>query len=58
MVTSLQTMVTRQFNVLDPVVVTVGSFDAGTRRNIIPAEAAFEAHRSLVLARDASAGLF
>jgi amidohydrolase len=43
MVTSLQTMVTRQFDVFDPVVVTVGSFHAGTRRNIIPAQATFEA---------------
>jgi hippurate hydrolase len=43
MVTSLQTMVTRQFDVFDPVVVTVGSFHAGTRRNIIAAEAAFDA---------------
>jgi hippurate hydrolase len=42
-VTSLQTMVTRQFDVFDPVVVTVGSFHAGTRRNIIPAEATFDA---------------
>jgi amidohydrolase len=43
MVTSLQTMVTRQFSIFDPVVVTVGSFHAGTRRNIIPAQATFEA---------------
>jgi amidohydrolase len=43
MVTALQTMVTRQFNVFDPVVVTVGTFHAGTRRNIIPDEATFEA---------------
>ena len=43
MVTSLQTMVTRQFDVFDPVVITVGSFHAGTKRNIIPAEATFDA---------------
>jgi amidohydrolase len=43
MVTSLQLMVTRQFDIFDPVVVTVGSFHAGTRRNIIPREATFEA---------------
>jgi hippurate hydrolase len=43
MVTALQTMVTRSFDVFDPVVVTVGVFRAGTRRNIIPAEATFEA---------------
>jgi hippurate hydrolase len=43
MVTALQTMVTRQFNVFDPVVVTVGTLNAGTRRNIIPDTASFEA---------------
>ena len=43
MVTALQTMVTRTFDVFDPVVVTVGSFHAGTRRNIIPDDAVFEA---------------
>ncbi|WP_370961193.1 M20 family metallopeptidase [Amycolatopsis sp. cg9] len=43
MVTALQTMVTRAFDVFDPVVVTVGTFHAGTRRNIIPDDAAFEA---------------
>lgn len=43
MVTALQTMVTRAFNVFDPVVVTVGSLHAGTKRNIIPDEAVFEA---------------
>lgn len=43
MVLGLQTMVTRRFNVFDPVVVTVGSFHAGTRRNIIPDQASFEA---------------
>jgi hippurate hydrolase len=43
MITALQAMVTRQFDVFDPVVITVGSFHAGTKRNIIPAEAVFEA---------------
>lgn len=43
MVTALQTLVTRRFDIFDPVVVTVGSFHAGTRRNIIPDEAHFEA---------------
>lgn len=43
MVTALQTMVTRRFDVFDPVVVTVGTFHAGTRRNIIPDDATFEA---------------
>ncbi|MFE0026432.1 M20 family metallopeptidase [Amycolatopsis sp. NPDC059021] len=43
MVTALQTMVTRGFDVFDPVVVTVGMFHAGTRRNIIPDDATFEA---------------
>ncbi|WP_158882901.1 M20 metallopeptidase family protein [Amycolatopsis anabasis] len=43
MVTGLQTMVSRRFDVFDPVVVTVGTFHAGTKRNIIPEEATFEA---------------
>ncbi len=38
-VTALQTMVGRQFDVFDPVVITVGSFHAGTTDNVIPAEA-------------------
>ena len=42
-ITALQAMVTRQFDIFDPVVITVGSFHAGTRRNIIPEEAVFEA---------------
>ncbi len=41
MVTALQTMVTRQFDVFDPVVITVGSFRAGTTDNVIPDEARF-----------------
>jgi len=43
LVTALQTMVTRRFDVFDPVVITVGVFHAGTKRNIIPDEASFEA---------------
>jgi amidohydrolase len=42
-VTALQTLVTRRFDVFDPVVITVGSFHAGTAENIIPASAAFKA---------------
>jgi amidohydrolase len=42
-VVALQTMVTRQFDIFDPVVITVGSFHGGTRRNIIPQQASFEA---------------
>jgi hippurate hydrolase len=42
-VTALQTLVTRRFDVFDPVVITVGTFQAGTRRNIIPETAVFEA---------------
>jgi amidohydrolase len=41
MVTALQAMVTRRFDVFDPVVVTVGSFHAGTTDNVIPDEADF-----------------
>ncbi|MDH6134164.1 amidohydrolase [Kitasatospora sp. MAA4] len=43
MVTALQTMVTRQFDVFDPVVITVGLLQAGTQRNVIPETARFEA---------------
>ncbi|GAA1710383.1 M20 family metallopeptidase [Nonomuraea bangladeshensis] len=43
MVTALQTMVTRTFDVFDPVVVTVGSFHGGSADNVIPDEARFEA---------------
>src|ERR1700733_4074398 len=43
MVTALQTLVTRKFDVFDPVVITVGSFHAGTVDNVIPDEARFEA---------------
>jgi amidohydrolase len=41
MVTALQTMVTRGFDIFDPVVITVGSFHAGTTDNVIPDEARF-----------------
>ncbi|MFI6290214.1 M20 family metallopeptidase [Nonomuraea sp. NPDC050790] len=43
MVTALQTLVTRQFDVFDPVVITVGSFHAGTVDNVIPDDAHFQA---------------
>jgi amidohydrolase len=43
LVTSLQTMVTRRFDVFDPVVLTVGMFHAGTTDNVIPDDAAFVA---------------
>ncbi len=38
-VTALQTTVTRQFDVFDPVVLTIASFHAGTTDNVIPDEA-------------------
>src|SRR5580692_5992212 len=40
-VTALQAMVTRRFDVFDPVVITVGSFHAGTASNVIPDRAQF-----------------
>ncbi|MGZ4590070.1 MAG: M20 metallopeptidase family protein [Actinomycetes bacterium] len=43
MVVALQTLVTRGFDVFDPVVVGVGRFAAGTKENIIPDCAEFEA---------------
>jgi amidohydrolase len=42
-VIALQTLVTRRFDVFDPVVITVGSFHAGTASNVIPDRAVFEA---------------
>jgi amidohydrolase len=42
-VLALQTMVTRRFDVFDPVVVTVGSFHAGTADNVIPDDAQLHA---------------
>ena len=41
MVTALQTLVPRKFDVFDPVVITVGSFHAGTTDNVIPDQARF-----------------
>ena len=38
-VTALQVLVTRTFDIADPVVITVGSFHAGTTNNVIPDEA-------------------
>ena len=38
-VTALQVLVTRGFDIFDPVVITVGSFHAGTTNNVIPDEA-------------------
>jgi len=43
MIVALQTMVTREFNVFDPVVISVGVLQAGSKRNIIPNTASFEA---------------
>ncbi|MFY9929517.1 MAG: M20 family metallopeptidase [Streptosporangiaceae bacterium] len=43
MVLALQTLVTRKFDVFDPVVITVGSLHAGTTDNVIPDEARFAA---------------
>ena len=43
MVGDLQVLVTRNFDIFDPIVVTVGYFHAGTKANIIPSEAKFEA---------------
>ena len=41
-VTRLQTLVSRELNPLDHAVVTVGSFHAGTKHNVIPEEAKLE----------------
>lgn len=43
MVTALQTMVTRRFDIFDPVVVTVGRIAGGTKDNIIGDDAEFDA---------------
>lgn len=43
MITALQTLLTRQFDPFDPIVLTVGQFHAGSRRNIVPDSAWFEA---------------
>jgi amidohydrolase len=42
-ITALQTMVTRRFDVFDPVVLTVGTFHAGSADNVIPDDATFGA---------------
>lgn len=42
-VNALQSMLTRTFDPFDPVVLTVGSFHSGSRHNVIPDEAWFEA---------------
>jgi len=43
LVGDLQTLITRRFDIFDPVVLTVGTFHAGTARTIIPDEATFDA---------------
>jgi hippurate hydrolase len=43
MVTSLQAMVTRRFDVFDPVVLTVGTIHGGTKSNVIPDTVEFQA---------------
>jgi amidohydrolase len=43
LVGDLQTLVTRRFDVFDPLVITVGRFHAGTARAVIPKEATIEA---------------
>ncbi len=43
MITALQTTVTRTFDIFDPVVITVGVVNGGTKRNVIPDTATFEA---------------
>ncbi|KIZ18434.1 M20 metallopeptidase family protein [Streptomyces natalensis] len=43
MVSALQAWITRTFDVFDPVVLTVGTFHAGTKSNVIPDTAVFEA---------------
>lgn len=43
MVMALQSMVTRRFNIFDPVLVTVGLLQAGSKANVIPGTAHFEA---------------
>ena len=42
MVLAMETFVTRNIDIWDPVVVTTGSFHSGTADNIIPASARFE----------------
>jgi amidohydrolase len=42
-VTALQALVTRRFDIFDPVVITVGSIHGGTAKNVIPDTASFSA---------------
>ncbi|MGD0062401.1 MAG: M20 family metallopeptidase [Streptosporangiaceae bacterium] len=55
MVLALQTMVTRRFDVFDPVVITVGSLHAGTTDNVISDQATFLATARSYSARSRSA---
>lgn len=41
MVTSIQSIVTRQMNPVSPCLITVGSFHSGTKSNVIPGETTF-----------------
>jgi hippurate hydrolase len=43
MVSALQLLITRSFDSFDPVIITVGQFHAGTKANIIPDTAEFQA---------------
>ncbi|MFD4022313.1 M20 family metallopeptidase [Streptomyces sp. NPDC058576] len=43
MVTAINSWTTRTFDIFDPVVVSVGSFQAGTQHNVIPETATFQA---------------
>ncbi|MFC7302814.1 M20 family metallopeptidase [Streptomyces monticola] len=43
MVTALQAWISRSFDVFDPVILTVGLFQAGTQTNVIPDTATFKA---------------
>jgi hippurate hydrolase len=42
-ISGLHALITRRFNVFDPVVLTVGNMHGGTKRNIIPDDAHFDA---------------
>ena len=55
MVLALQTMVTRKFDVFDPVVITVGSLHAGTTDNVIGDRATFLATARSYSARSRTA---
>jgi amidohydrolase len=43
MVLALQTMVTRRFSIFDPVLITVGMIQGGSKSNVIPDQVRFEA---------------